>query len=95
MDIMVCPAICATATVQLDAAGKADDCVCVMQGREGTAALFDKLKVGAVVVIKGRPQPHPAAAAAGRAGSSSSSTGQHEHVLDVVVQDIRVLHKSR
>jgi hypothetical protein len=82
----------------MDAAGKSDSVPCehAVQSREETATLFDKLKVGAVVVIKGRPQPHPlAATTAAAAGAGSSSTGLSEHVLDVVVQDIRVLHKSR
>lgn len=59
--------------------------------------MFDKLKVGAVVAIKGRsrPQPPAAAAAAAVTGAGSSSAEQHEHVMDVVVQDVRVLHKSR
>lgn len=60
----------------------------VMQGRDGAAALFDKLKVGAVVALQGKVQNH-----LHPAGSGGSSP--HQQVLDVVVQEIRVLHKNR
>jgi hypothetical protein len=63
--------------------------------------LFDRLKVGSVVALKGRVQQHPqppvAASSADSNGGSSSSCGtEHsQHVLDLVVQEIRVLHKNR
>lgn len=59
-----------------------------LQGRDGAAALFDKLKVGAVVALSGRVQQHPQPAA-------GADPGRHRHVIDVVVSEIRVLHKSR
>jgi hypothetical protein len=61
-----------------------------LQGRDGAAALFDNLKVGSVVGLRGRPQQHPQ-----QPGLAADSNGQHQHVLDVVVQAARVLHKSR
>lgn len=64
-----------------------------MQGRDGAASLFDRLKVGAVVVVRGRPQQHPQPS--GPALGSNGSDVQHDHVLDVVVQEVRLLHKNR
>jgi hypothetical protein len=64
------------------------------RGRDATAALLDSIKVGCVVRLTGRLQPHPAArSSAGGTGSAGSSTAHQ--VLDVVVQDITRLHKSR
>lgn len=64
-----------------------------LQGRDGAAALFDRLKVGAVVAVRGRPQQHPQPASPG--GMQGGTAGQHQAVLDVVVQEVRVLHKNR
>jgi hypothetical protein len=73
-------------------------CWCTVQGREGAAALFDRLKVGSVVALKGRVQQHPqppAAASSVDSNGSNGSTEHHQQVLDLVVQEIRVLHKNR
>ena len=56
--------------------------------------MFDKLKVGAVVALRGRVQQHPQPTAAAPSGSNGSN-GSHQSVLDVVVQEIRVLAKNR
>lgn len=74
------------------------ECVCpaahvvCLQGRDGAAALFDRLKVGAVVALRGKPQQHPQPASS---SGGMQGTGQHQAVLDVVVQEVRVLHKNR
>lgn len=55
----------------------------VLQGRARAVALFDQVRVGAVVEVTGRVQANPA------------SRDRPGAVLDVVAQHVAVLHKSR
>jgi hypothetical protein len=52
---------------------------------------MDHIKVGGIVLVKGRVQQNPAATKAQPANGSSSSS----RVLDVVAQEVTLLHKNR
>jgi hypothetical protein len=59
-------------------------------GRDSAIALMDSVRVGAIISLRGRPQVNPAAAATAAANGAAPP-----HVLDVVVSELLVLHRSR
>jgi hypothetical protein len=54
---------------------------------------MDHVKVGSIVLVKGRVQQNPAAASAQSTNGSSSISSSR--VLDVVAHELQLLHKSR
>jgi hypothetical protein len=62
------------------------------QGRDAAASLMDHIKVGGIVLVKGRVQQNPAASKGQPSGSSSSSSNR---VLDVVAHEVVLLHRNR
>eukprot|EP00775_Hariotina_reticulata_P007955 gene7955-8153_t len=53
-------------------------------GRQEAAAMFDRIKVGSVLLVRGKVQANPAAADTGSG-----------HVLDLVAHQLEVLHRDR